>query len=208
LPLIGASTNDVFGWSVSFLPSTRALLVAVGAPRLKGSLESGYVKVFSFDGIAWRLYGESMSIGYPGDQFGTSISLAGDYTQERIVIGAPMFEEGNGIVVVYENVSNGWQRFGNDLIGERDNSNFGESVYMTPDATRMVVGAPNKKLNNVRVGLARVFDVHEDSIKYAGDIFGQNGENFGVSVSLSDNGMFAYAGASTASVVKTYADAT
>jgi hypothetical protein len=149
-----------------------------------------------------------MSIGYPGDQFGTSISLAGDYTQERIVIGAPMFEEGNGIVVVYENVSNGWQRFGNDLIGERDNSNFGESVYMTPDATRMVVGAPNKKLNNVRVGLARVFDVHEDSIKYAGDIFGQNGENFGVSVSLSDNGMFAYAGASTASVVKTYADAT
>jgi len=208
LPLIGASTNDVFGWSVSFLPSTRALLVAVGAPRLKGSLESGYVKVFSFDGIAWQLYGESMSIGYPGDQFGTSVSLAGDYTQERIVIGAPMFEEGNGIVVVYENVSNGWQRFGNDLIGERDNSNFGESVYMTPDATRMVVGAPNKKLNNVRVGLARVFDVHEDSIQYAGDIFGQNGENFGVSVSLSDNGMFAYAGASTASVVKTYADAT
>ena len=208
LPLIGASTNDVFGWSVSFLPSTRALLVAVGAPKLKGSLESGYVKVFSFDGIAWQLYGESMSIGYPGDQFGTSVSLAGDYTQERIVIGAPMFEEGNGIVVVYENVSNGWQRFGNDLIGDRDNSNFGESVYMTPDATRMVVGAPNKKLNNVRVGLARVFDVHEDSIKYAGYIFGQNGENFGVSVSLSDNGMFAYAGASTASVVKTYADAT
>lgn len=208
LPIYGASTNDVFGWSVSFLPSTRALLVAVGAPRLKGSLESGYVKVFSFDGIAWQLYGESMSIGYPGDQFGTSVSLAGYYTQERIVIGAPLFEKGNGIVVVYENVSNGWQRFGNDLIGERDNANFGESVYMTPDATRMIVGAPNKKLNNVRVGLARMFNVDEDSIQYAGDIFGLNGENVGVSVSLSDNGMFAYVGASTASVVRTYTDVT
>lgn len=208
LPIYGASTNDLFGWSVSFLPSTRALLVAVGAPRLKGSLESGYVKVFSFDGIAWQLHGESMSIGYPGDQFGTSVSLGGDYTQERIVVGAPMFEEGNGIVVVYENVSNGWQRFGNDLIGERDNANFGESVYMTPDATRMIVGAPNKTLNNVRVGLARVFDVNEDSVLYAGDIFGLNGENVGVSVSLSDNGMFAYVGASTKSLVRMYAEAT
>jgi hypothetical protein len=208
LPIIGASTNDVFGWSVSFSHSTRTLMVAVGAPRLKGSLESGYVKVFSFDGIAWQLYGESMSIGYPGDQFGTSVALEGDYNQERLVIGAPKFEEGNGIVVVYENVSNGWQRFGNDLVGERDKANFGESVYMTPDTTRMIVGAPNKKLNNVRVGLARVFDVDEDSIQYAGDIFGLKGENFGASVSLSYNGMFAYVGASTASVVRTYADAT
>ena len=154
-----------------------------------------------------------MSMGVPGDRFGTSVSLAGDLTQKRIAIGAPGMSEngdGSGLVAVYENGSNGWQRFGDGLLlGDGVGDHFGDSVFMTPDATRLVVGAPNKKLNGVRVGQARVFDVvDEDGIESAGDIYGLDGENFGVSVSLSYNGMFAYVGASTHNLVRVYADTT
>jgi hypothetical protein len=207
-PIYGASSNDLFGWSVSFSPN--AQFVAVGSPMLEGSLGSGYVKVFSLEGSTWLEHGEPMSMGVPGDRFGFSVSLAGDDTLQRVSIGAPGVSEngeGSGLVAVYENDGNGWQRFGDDLLGDGSGDNFGHSVTMTPDAARLLVGVPNNKLEGVRVGQVRVFDVFSDSIESAGDIYGLVGENFGISVSLSYRGMFAFVGASNHNSVRVYADA-
>jgi len=207
-PIYGASSDDLFGWSVSFSPN--AQFVAVGSPMLEGSLESGYVKVFSLEGSTWLEHGEPMSMGVPGDRFGFSVSLAGDDTLQRVSIGAPGMSEngeGSGLVAVYENDGNGWQRFGDDLLGGSSGDNFGHSVTMTPDAARFLVGVPNKKFEGVRVGQVRVFDVFSDSIESAGDIYGLVGENFGISVSLSYRGMFAFVGASNHNSVRVYADA-
>ena len=93
------------------------------------------------------------------------------------------------------------------MLGDGSGDNFGHSVTMTPDAARLLVGVPNNKLEGVRVGQVRVFDVFSDSIESAGDIYGLVGENFGISVSLSYRGMFAFVGASNHNSVRVYADA-
>ncbi len=85
-PLYGAISNDLFGWSVSFLPNSQ--FVAVGAPMLEGSLGSGYVKAFLLEGSTWLEHGEPMSMDVPGDRFGLSVSLAGDDTLQRLAKGA------------------------------------------------------------------------------------------------------------------------
>jgi len=201
----GTSSNDLFGWSVSFSPN--AQFVAVGAPRLEESLDSGYVKVFSNETNAWDMYGESMRIGVPGDRFGFSVSLAGDNTFQRIVIGAPGMNEngaGSGLASVYENGGNNWQHSGDDLLGDGWGENFGYAVSMTPDATRFVVGVPNKKLDGVHVGQVQVVDVKSGELVSAGEIYGRDGEKFGVSV--SSMGTLVYGGASGANLVRIYGD--
>jgi len=206
-PMYGTSSNDLFGWSVSFSPN--AQFVAVGAPRLEGSLDSGYAKVFSFEENAWNVYGEVMSIGVPGDRFGFSVSLAGDNTLQRVAIGAPGMSEngeGSGLASVYENDGNGWQRSGDDLLGDSWGENLGYAVSLTPDATRMVVGVPNKKLDGVPVGQVQVLDVNSGNIVSAGDMYGRDGEKFGVSVSVSYEGKLVYGGASMANLVRVYGD--
>lgn len=208
-PMYGTSSNDLFGWSVSFLPN--AQFVAVGAPGLEGSLASGYAKIFSFEENAWEIYGERMSMGVAGDRFGFSVSLAGDATLQRVAIGAPGMSingEGSGMASVYENNGNGWWRYGDDLLGDNWGENLGYAVTMTPDATRMVVGVPNKKLDGVHVGQVQVVDVKSDNIASAGDIYGRDGEKFGVSVSVSYEGKLVCGGASSANLVRVYGDIT
>jgi hypothetical protein len=203
-PILGTSSNENFGWALSLSPN--AQFVAIGAPRLEGSSESGYVKVFSFEGGVWREHGKPMSMGVPGDRFGLSVSLAGDGMFQRVAIGAPGISvngEGSGLVAVYESNGNGWQRFGDDLLGDGVGDNFGHSVSMTPNADRVLIGAPNKKLDDVRVGQVRVFDHNWDRFESAGEMYGLVTENFGISVSISYNGI-AFIGVSNHNLVRVY----
>eukprot|EP00579_Thalassiosira_antarctica_P010298 CAMPEP_0201917752 /NCGR_PEP_ID=MMETSP0903-20130614/7044_1 /ASSEMBLY_ACC=CAM_ASM_000552 /TAXON_ID=420261 /ORGANISM="Thalassiosira antarctica, Strain CCMP982" /LENGTH=1593 /DNA_ID=CAMNT_0048453865 /DNA_START=41 /DNA_END=4822 /DNA_ORIENTATION=- len=206
-PMYGTSSNDLFGWSVSFSPN--AQLVAVGAPRLEGTLDSGYVKVFYFETNAWKMYGGPMSRDVQGDRFGFSVSLAGDDTLQRVAIGAPGTSEngeGSGLASVYEHDGNDWQRSGNDLFGDGWGENLGYAVSMTPGATRMVVGVPNKKLDGVPVGQVQVVDVKPGNLLSAGEMYGRDGEKFGVSVFVSSEGTLVYGGASMANLVRVYGD--
>jgi len=204
-PMNGTSSDDLFGWSVSFSPDAQT--VAVGAPRLEGTMDSGYVKVFSFEENSWNLFGEPMSMGVAGDRFGFSVSLAGNSVVHRVAVGAPgsnVNGEGTGMASLFENVGNGWQRSVDDLLGDGWGENLGYAVSMTPDATRMVVGVPNKKLEGVPVGQVQVLDVGSGNLVSAGEMYGRDGEKFGVSVSVSSEGKFVYGGASSANLVRVY----
>ena len=210
-PMFGTSSNDLFGWSVSSSPNGQ--FVAVGAPRLEGSLESGYVKVFYYEDASnsWELYGETITNEMPGDRFGFSVSLAGNETLARIAVGAPGMSangEGSGMASVYDNVEgNGWfHHLGDDVLGFDFGDNLGYSVSMTPDGTRMVIGVPNKQLDKVPVGQVQVVDVTTGSMISAGDLYGRDGEKFGVSVSVSYQGELVFGGASMANLVRVYGD--
>ena len=208
-PMAGTSSNNLFGWSVSFLPDAR--LVAVGAPGLEGSSDSGYVKVFSFPTDRWQLYGNTMSLGVGGDRFGFSVSLAGDYNLPRVAIGAPGVSingEGSGLASVFELelYGKGWQRSGDNLLGEGWGENLGYAVSLTPDASRMVVGVPNKKLDGLPVGQVQVLDVQPGRLQPAGDVYGRDGEKFGVSVTVSYEGKLVYGGATEANLVRVYGE--
>ncbi|KAL7473084.1 hypothetical protein ACHAXS_013487 [Conticribra weissflogii] len=205
-PMNGQATNDLFGWSVSLSPNARHL--AIGAPNREGSESAGYVKIFTVENGNWKLNGEAISIGIAGDRFGFSICLGGTNKQQRIVIGAPGFSgngEGSGFACVYENVdSSGWQHFGDDLIGQSWEENLGYAVSMTPDANRIVVGAPNKMLNGVSAGQILIMDIFPSGLVSTGELFGRDGEKFGVSVGVSNNGRFVLGGATMANVVRVY----
>merc|ERR1711957_324442 len=204
-PMFGTSSNDLFGWSVSF--SSNSNIVAVGAPKLEGILDSGYVKIFKFEDDAWRVDGETISIGVTGDRFGFSVSLAGDDTFQRIAIGAPGMSEngeGSGFASVYENAGNGWLRSGSDLFGNGWGENLGYAVSLTPDAMRMVVGVPNKRLDGIPVGQVQVVDAESGNILSAGKMYGRDGERVGVSVCISFDGNLVYGGASAANLVRAY----
>lgn len=207
-PMLGGSSNELFGWAVSISPN--APFVAVGAPLLEGSSGSGYAKVFTFQENEWQLYGEQMMLGGAGDRFGFSVSLAGDYNNQRVAIGAPGMTgngEGSGLVSVYESDGSGsWKRSGDDLLGIGAGENFGFAVAMTSDATRMTVGVPNKKVEGVTVGEVQVVDITSDGLVSAGVISGRDGENFGASVSISHDGMLVYGGSPKTNLIRAFGE--
>jgi len=205
-PMNGEVTNDLFGWSVSLSPNARHL--AIGAPSREGSESAGYVKIFTVENGNWKLNGEAISNGTSGDRFGFSVFLGGTNKHQRVVIGAPGFSEngeGSGFACVYENVdSSGWLHLGDDLIGQSWEENLGYAVSMTADAKRIVVGAPNKMLNGVPVGQILIMDIDQTGLVSKGELFGRDGEKFGVSVGVSKNGRFVLGGATMANVVRVY----
>ena len=204
-PIYGESSNDLFGWSVSLSADSR--FVASGAPRLEGSSESGYVKVFVYDSDSWKLYGESMSDGVPGDRFGFSVSLGGGEDFRRVAIGAPGNNEngeGSGFACIYENGGSGWMQSGHDLLGDDWGDNLGYAVSMTPAADRMIVGVPNKKRDGLPVGQVKVIDVKNGTLTTVVEMYGRDGEKFGVSVSISHHGRLVFGGATAANLVRVY----
>ena len=206
-PMLGGSSNELFGWSVSFSPT--APFVAVGAPLLEGSSGSGYVEVYAFQDNGWHAYGEQMMLGVSGDRFGFSVSLAGDNTYQRVAIGAPgmsMNGEGSGLVSVYESDAVGWQRTGDDLLGDGVGDNLGYAVAMTSNGNRMSVGVPNMKVQGVTVGQVKVVDILSDGILSAGAISGRDGENFGASVSVSSDGRLIFGGSPKTNLSRVYGD--
>merc|ERR1712085_145645 len=100
--------------------------------------------------------------------------------------------EGSGMASVYENAGSGW--------GE----SLGYAVSMTPDAMRMVVGVPNKRLDGISVGQVQVVDVESGNLLSAREMYGRDGEKFGVSVSVSPKGKMVYGGSLEANLVRVY----
>ncbi len=207
-PMYGKSSNELFGWSVSFSPT--APFVAVGAPLLEGSSGSGYVKVYAFQENDWQEYGDQMMLGVAGDRFGFSVSLAGDYTYQRVAIGAPGMSingEGSGLVSVYESDGpGGWQRSGDDLLGDSLGENLGYAVSMTSDGSRVIVGVPTKMVDGVSVGQVQVVDISYDGLVSAGAISGREGDNFGASVSVSHDGRLVYGGSPKTNLIRAFGE--
>ena len=81
------------------------------------------------------------------------------------------------------------------------------AVSLTPDdASRMVVEVPNKKLDGLPVGQVHVLDVQPGRLQPAGDVYGRDGEKFGVSVTVSYEGKLVYGGATEANLVRVYGE--
>jgi hypothetical protein len=208
-PMRGAVEQSLFGWSVSLSPS--GAFLAVGAPMSSdGTLDGGFVRIFTENqGSDWTLYGDPITKGVPGDRFGFSVSIAGDETLQRIAIGAPGSRgngDGSGMASVYEHSGNGWSSAGDDLLGESEGENLGYAVSLTTDANRLVIGVPKKQRDYKTVGQVQVYNVETETLTPAGGKYGLDGEKFGVSVAISNNGKRFFGGATEANVVRVYED--
>ncbi len=143
-------TNKSFGYSVSVSADGNTL--AIGAPtNLEFNKEFGCVKIYKWDSINnyWARKGSDL-IGikddnnqyildqspYVGEKFGKSIALTPD--GNTIVVGAPEYLN-MGRVVVYQWLStkNNWVKKGDSIINFFLPGNFGYSVCINSDGTRI-----------------------------------------------------------------------
>jgi hypothetical protein len=183
---------DHFGISVAL--SSDGTRLAVGGPSNDGTAgaDSGHVRVFDLVGSTWTQVGSDIDGEAAGDQSGHSVDLSSDGT--RLAVGAYNNNNGAGHVRVYKESSGTWTQLGADIDGEDafPGENFGWSVALSLDGTRLAVGAPSRDITGVNDGRVRVFDWDEDDetwTQVGGDLNGEAAlDEFGWSIDLSSDG--------------------
>jgi len=121
-----------------------------------------------------------------GDKFGWSVSLSTP-NEIRVAVGAKMDNGVNGSnsghVRVFGWSGNNWTQIGEDMDGASQDDEYGYSVSMTPDGQTVASGAAH---HNESAGMVRVLTWDRHRWEQVGrDIIGTDGDNFGLSVSLS-----------------------
>jgi hypothetical protein len=182
----GEAAADRFGTSVAL--SSDGTRLAVGAIYNDGTgSNAGHVRVFKESGGAWTKVGDDIDGEAAGDYFGWSVALSSDGT--RLAVGAPQNDGGgtdSGHVRVFDLVGGTWTQVGGDIDGEAAGDQFGQSVALSSDGSRLAVGA-NAPTD---VGYARVFDLVGGTwTQVGGDLDGVAAEDlFGNYVALSSDG--------------------
>jgi hypothetical protein len=202
--IIGEADGDEFGYSVSI--SEDGKTIAVGA--IKGAMYNlGYVRIYHHlgnDGTRWGQIGEDIDGELDYGYFGVSVSLSADGS--TIAIGAKYNDDNgdaSGQVKVYRIDSEGssWERLVQSIYGDNAGDWFGASVSLSPDGNTLAIGAPGYREDDDRPGYVRAFSLESSLntgswIQIGQDIIGEaNGDEFGFSVSLSDDGKILAVGA-------------
>jgi hypothetical protein len=208
----GEVNGDQFGRSVSIFDDGKT--IAVGAPYNDGDngVDSGHVRIYRLEEAdectRWDQIGQDIDEEEAGDGSGWSVSLLADGVM--VAIGSPYNDangDASGQVRVYriDGQGSSWERLGQVIYV--DNDYFGWSVNLSPDRNALAIGSPGYWEGGDRPGYVRVFslEVGDDDLgtatwKQIGrDIIGEaNGDQFGLSVSLSDDGNTLAGGAPSA----------
>jgi len=192
LTLSGDDDFDQFGYSVAL--SDDGNVLAVGA-RFgdDGSLDTGEVLVYAWDGSAWVLRGTVISSLLAGDLGGTSVSLSAD--GNTVAFGAPLNDDAGtdaGAAFVFDWDGTAWNARGSAITGEDAGDNAGGSVSLSADGNTLVVGARFNDDAGTNAGSVRVYDWDAGAgtwVLRGAEVDGQAaGDQFGSSVSLSADG--------------------
>ena len=191
----GENEDDLSGWSVSL--SADGMTVAIGAVwNDDGGKDSGHARIYNLIDGEWEKLGQDIDGQYPGDEFGTSVSISSDGL--TVAVGAPYNNDNgdfSGKVQVYRLNNGEWAQVGQDLIGAAIEDRSGWSVSLSNDGNTLAIGAwGNDNGNGDDAGHVRVYRLvgSENSLSWiqvGDDIYGANaGDYAGTSVSLSSNG--------------------
>jgi|GEM_PF-547667 len=183
--------GENFGGSISL--DMHGDRVAVGDPKNDGTgTDAGHVQVYEYSSGSWSQLGADIDGEAAGDEFGVSVSMS--HNGNRVAIGGELNEgrlsdlSGDfnaGHVRVYEYSSGSWTLVGSDIDGKRGGDHTGVSVSMDLDGDRVAIGSPDNG-----EGFVRVYEYSGGSWSQLGtDIEGEdNGDYFGISVSLDSDG--------------------
>jgi hypothetical protein len=166
--------------------------------------DSGYTRVFKRQQPphwnVWSQLGTDIVGERPQDMSGSSVSLSSDgYV---LAIGSPYssydssntFGSRRGQVRVYHYVDGSWIQMGEDIDGDIQYSQFGESVQLSADGTILAIGAPDVKETIVNhsptAGYVSIYKYLEKSWQKIGDnMVGKvSGDRYGAAISLSNDG--------------------
>lgn len=194
----GEADEDYCGNSVAL--SGDGTTFALGAPlgNDAGGINRGHVRIFRYDCGMWTQLGTDIDGDSNGDIFGWALSLSADGT--RLAIGAPKNDEAGtnaGKVKVFQWNGSAWTQMGSDLLAEAAADNYGYSVELSDDGSRLAVGGYLNDGSFPGAGHVRVFQwVSTAWVQLGADIDGEAMNNTsGEAVSLSGDGMTVAIGA-------------
>lgn len=168
---------DALGFSVDL--SSNGSRMAIGAPNWNTDEEEeigGHVRIYDWNGFSWSQVGTNLEgSGSQNDDFGYSVALASN--GNRVAIGARGAEGENGDpsvgqVQIYDWTGESWDPVVSGLVGHSVGDQFGSSVPLSSDGSRVAIGAPTigvfwefpeEGLDWADEGSARVFNVTSTS---------------------------------------------
>jgi hypothetical protein len=186
----GEAAGDESGFSVSL--SSDGIRVAIGALyNDQTGDQAGHVRIYDWNSTAWIKVGDDIDGEAAGDQSGFSVSLSSDGS--RVAIGARNNDDAAadaGHVRIYDWNSTAWIKVGDDIDGEAANDRSGSSVSLSPDGSRVAIGAKDNDGTGTGAGHVRIYDWNGTAWTKAGaDINGEAAQDeSGFSVSLSSDG--------------------
>lgn len=177
--------NTIIGSSAGFASlvdiTDSAHMVVVTDPNFG----RGRGQVFFYQATgAWAQYGNDILSDDTTITIGKSISISGDGTTVAIGTNSP-----NGSVEIFKDSSGTWNRTG-VLNGEAVGDEFGSSISLNADGTRIVVGGKLNSDNGPEAGHVRVYDYTQGTWNQVGvDIDGPDtNAHFGYCVDISSSG--------------------
>jgi len=170
----------------------------------------------SFVGVYQVSHNDSQLLGNPlpghvaGDPFGKSWDLSED--GEIIVLGSKAANANTGNAKVYQYGGTGWEQVGNDLNGTSSEDYFGAATSLSANGKRIAIGARQRtNIDGIPgsasgQGYVQVFDYNGTGWNQVGDtLSGQSdGDQFGIDVSLSDDGKHLIVGANVGGYVRVF----
>ncbi|MFT4612500.1 MAG: hypothetical protein ACJA1H_002117 [Glaciecola sp.] len=180
----GEAAGDQSGYAVSL--SAQGTRVAIGSRG--NSSNTGHVRLFDWDGLAWSQTGIDIDGETEGDWSGYSVSLSADGT--RVAIGSILNSRNTGHVRLYDWNGSAWLQTGLNINGEAKDDASGWSVSLSSDGSRVAIGAVFNASNEISSGHVRLYDWDGSAWLQVGkDINGEaTGDWSGFSVSLSASG--------------------
>ena len=193
----GISAGEQFGSSIAFSGNGR--IMAVGSPQASGNnlSRAGKVSIYEHSGDgSWVIRG--VIEGDTSDlQLGRKSTLALSENGSILVIGEPFYSVGGfrrGRVQTFVfGPFNKYDALGNDIVGEVSSDQLGTSVSLSRDGTLMAVGIPNFATEDRSiVGQVQIWEFSTPTsqweLRAALEGKGRSSEEFGASVSMTDNG--------------------
>ena len=154
----GEASGDLFGSSVAINSSGNR--IAVGAANASnGSINTGHVRVYDWDGSSWNQLGGDIDGEADEDLFGGSISL--NAIGSRVFIGAIDNDgggDGAGHVRAYDWDGSSWNNIG-EFDGLAANDDFGKSVDSDASGSVLIISAPRNDTPASENGLVVVADI-------------------------------------------------
>lgn len=162
--LCGQKDGDQFGWSLACSADGRT--VAAGATEADDVSGSGYLRIFHFYDTTqrWEQVGQDLISEQAVDWIGWSVALSakGDIVATDAILSyGNGFDSGHVRVFRYNDDTNLWERFGQDLNGEDDNDDLGHSLDLSADGTILATGIRHTDVENLYndSGHVRVFQI-------------------------------------------------
>lgn len=152
------SGGGAFGYAVSL--SSDGTIVGISDRYTN----AGTVYVYENVENNWVLVGNKIDGESTDDRFGTSISLSSD--GNILAVGAEANSSNemfSGHVRLYQNVNGVWTQIGDDIDGESQFSQFGNSVSLSSNGEIIAIGANgNSNLNVSFAGHVKIYDLSQE----------------------------------------------